>query len=69
MRKKYKKKSSEISRFLLTFYLPENKTTRVCGKADAKCYGNINKYIPNGQSVCFYIHNVNYTLIRTITIV
>lgn len=29
--------------------LPENKTTRVCGKADAKCYNNIRKYMPEGK--------------------
>nr|XP_026501362.1 pickpocket protein 28-like isoform X2 [Vanessa tameamea] len=31
------------------YYMPKNKTTRVCGKADAKCYGNMKKYVPRGR--------------------
>lgn len=42
-----------------TFYFTENKTTRVCGKADAKCYSNVNKYIPNGQYRIIITDNVN----------
>ncbi|XP_050353697.1 pickpocket protein 28-like [Nymphalis io] len=31
------------------YYMPKNKTTRVCGKADAKCYSNMKKYVPSGR--------------------
>ncbi|XP_039752611.1 pickpocket protein 28-like [Pararge aegeria] len=30
------------------YYMPKNKTTRVCGKADAKCYSNLKNYVPQG---------------------
>ncbi|XP_072934740.1 pickpocket protein 28-like [Epargyreus clarus] len=32
------------------YYMPKNKTTRVCGKADAKCYNNLRKYMPEGRA-------------------
>ncbi|KAG6446862.1 pickpocket protein 28 [Manduca sexta] len=31
------------------YYMPKNKTTRVCGKADAKCYSNTTILIPQGR--------------------
>ncbi|XP_045516892.1 pickpocket protein 28-like [Pieris brassicae] len=41
----------EICKCVL-YYMPKNKTTRICGKADAKCYSDIWKYFPknNNQS-------------------
>ncbi|CAH0713776.1 unnamed protein product, partial [Brenthis ino] len=35
------------------YYMPKNKTTRVCGKGDAKCYSNMKKYVPDdSQRAC-----------------
>ncbi|XP_045454262.1 pickpocket protein 28-like [Melitaea cinxia] len=33
------------------YYMPKNKTTRVCGKADAKCYGNLKQYVPSDREL------------------
>ncbi|XP_075983418.1 pickpocket protein 28-like [Anticarsia gemmatalis] len=33
------------------YYMPKNKTTRICGKSDAKCYSNMSKIMPEGRDV------------------
>ncbi|KAJ8711329.1 hypothetical protein PYW07_008571 [Mythimna separata] len=33
------------------YYMPKNKSTRICGKADAKCYSNMSKIMPEGRDV------------------
>ncbi|XP_045487114.1 pickpocket protein 28-like [Pieris rapae] len=38
----------EICKCVL-YYMPKNKTTRICGKADAKCYSDIWKYFPKNK--------------------
>ncbi|XP_061382293.1 pickpocket protein 28-like isoform X1 [Danaus plexippus] len=32
------------------YYMPKNKTTRVCGTEDAKCYSDMRKYVLNGRT-------------------
>ncbi|CAG4932747.1 unnamed protein product [Colias eurytheme] len=39
----------EICKCVL-YFMPKNKTTRICGKADAKCYNNMRNYIPADQT-------------------
>ncbi|CAH0696804.1 unnamed protein product [Spodoptera exigua] len=33
------------------YYMPKNKSTRICGKADAKCYTNMSLIMPEGRDV------------------
>ncbi|KAJ0173050.1 hypothetical protein K1T71_011226 [Dendrolimus kikuchii] len=33
------------------YFMPKNKTTRICGKADAKCYSNTSLVMPEGREV------------------
>uniref|UniRef100_A0A8R2QYS9 Uncharacterized protein n=1 Tax=Bombyx mori TaxID=7091 RepID=A0A8R2QYS9_BOMMO len=33
------------------YYMPKNKSTRICGKVDAKCYNNMSIVMPEGREV------------------
>ncbi|KAF9805785.1 hypothetical protein SFRURICE_009417 [Spodoptera frugiperda] len=33
------------------YYMPKNKSTRICGKADAKCYTNMSLIMPEGRDI------------------
>ncbi|KAH9641441.1 hypothetical protein HF086_006057 [Spodoptera exigua] len=38
------------------YYMPKNKSTRICGKADAKCYTNMSLIMPEGWENMLVVH-------------